>query len=471
VVSRPQILDGEPAQASAQQSRPTLVPGGHGPVPMPVQREELPAPRTYAQNMKATENDTGNPRARNPNSTAMGDGQFIESTWLDLMKRTSPGLVQGKSDAEILEMRGDPAISREMTNQYAEQNRAFLKKNGIENPGDDLLAAAHKYGPQATLAFAKASPDTPMTAILSPEAIKANPQLAGITVGQARANLQRRFAGAQAPGQQPQQTAEAPQEQSAGDEGFSRVRNLKALGLPDAPNGMQWIGRRRADGSIETKVAPIPGANVEKPQTNADIAKVEREWRTDFSKPVTQARELTSQLGIIHSATAKDDGTGDIAAITGFNKLLDPGAVVREADVALTLKAQGLGEQLELWMANKQKGDVLSPELRTRIRELSDEIYATSNGYLRDGVMTYREAIEHGGGNFDRVLPPQMRKSLGWEIDPNAPKPERPKPKEEKKPAEVAAAPPALEGRTVGQTYQTPRGPAIWRGNGWELTK
>jgi hypothetical protein len=46
-----------------------------------------------------------------------------------------------------------------------------------------------------------------------------------------------------------------------------------------------------------------------------------------------------------------------------------------------------------------------------------------------------------------------------------------PKPKEEKKVAEVAAAPPALEGRQVGQTYQTPRGPAIWRGNGWELTK
>jgi hypothetical protein len=31
----------------------------------------------------------------------------------------------------------------------------------------------------------------------------------------------------------------------------------------------------------------------------------------------------------------------------------------------------------------------------------------------------------------------------------------------------AAAVPPASE-RKVGQTYQTPRGPMIWRGSGWE---
>lgn len=32
-----------------------------------------------------------------------------------------------------------------------------------------------------------------------------------------------------------------------------------------------------------------------------------------------------------------------------------------------------------------------------------------------------------------------------------------------------SVAPPPQDSRKVGQTYQTPRGPAVWRGNGWEL--
>lgn len=251
-------LDGEatPQTTSQPAPRPTLAPGGHGPVPMPVQREELPPPpRPYATAVKSAENTTGNPNAQNHRSTATGDGQFTEGTWLDIMGRKAPNLTQGKSREEILAMRGDPAISARMTDLYGQENQAYLEKNGVQaTPA--LIYGAHHFGADAAVKFAKASPDTPLTAILSPEAIKANPHLENMTVGQARAQFDQRFAGVSMPGQQPQQTAEAPQ---AGDEGFSRVRNLKALGLSEAPTGMMWVGRRRPDGSIETKVAPMPG--------------------------------------------------------------------------------------------------------------------------------------------------------------------------------------------------------------------
>ena len=171
----------------------------------------MPVGRAYADGVRSVENATGNPNARNPNSSATGDGQFIESTWLDMINRKAPGLAQGKSREEILAMRGDPEISAKMTEEYALDNQRIFEQNGIQaTPA--LLYSAHHFGPDAAVKFAKASPDTPLTAILSPEAIKANPHLTNLTVGQARANQERRFSGVAMPGQQPQQTAEAQQQ-------------------------------------------------------------------------------------------------------------------------------------------------------------------------------------------------------------------------------------------------------------------
>ena len=47
-------------------------------------------------------------------SSAVGLGQFIEKTWLNLVKHYRPDLAQGKSRAEILGMRTDPDLSRQM---------------------------------------------------------------------------------------------------------------------------------------------------------------------------------------------------------------------------------------------------------------------------------------------------------------------------------------------------------------------
>ena len=68
----------------------------------------------------------GNPNAKNGKSSATGLGQFIESTWLDMVRRHRPDLVQGKGRSEILALRTNPAISREMTTRYTEENANAL---------------------------------------------------------------------------------------------------------------------------------------------------------------------------------------------------------------------------------------------------------------------------------------------------------------------------------------------------------
>lgn len=122
----------------------------------------------------------GDPYAKNPNSSATGAGQFVAGTWLDTLARHRPDL-QG-SRAELLALRNDPSLSKEMTAAYAADNAAVLSKAGVEpTPGNTYLA--HFAGPQGAVSVLKADPGAPVASILGRQAVEANPFLQKMTAG------------------------------------------------------------------------------------------------------------------------------------------------------------------------------------------------------------------------------------------------------------------------------------------------
>lgn len=152
--------------------------------------------------INGAENATGNPAATNPRSTAMGNGQFLNATWLTLVKAQRPDLVKGKTDAQILAMRSDPALSQQMTVEYARENSKALQDEGLPVTTASLTLS-HRLGVEDAKKLLAAPPSTQLSDLLPKNVLDANPDMAGQTAGTYTAGIVKQV------GNQPVATADA----------------------------------------------------------------------------------------------------------------------------------------------------------------------------------------------------------------------------------------------------------------------
>lgn len=140
--------------------------------------------------------------ARNPLSTATGPGQFLDSTWLRMMRTYRPDLVARHSRQELLNLRvTDYELSRQMVFELAREGERYLRSRGHQiTPG--RLYLAHFLGMEGAHVALSAPREAPLASLFSAGVISANPHLrgrdAGFVVDWAE-NLMARSRGARAP--------------------------------------------------------------------------------------------------------------------------------------------------------------------------------------------------------------------------------------------------------------------------------
>jgi hypothetical protein len=127
-----------------------------------------------------------NPEAKSKSSSATGLYQFIDSTWLDMVKNHGDkyglesyqaaikqhGHVDHKVKQEILNLRKDPALSANMAAELASSNQDYLEKSGVKTT-PTALYMAHFLGAGKAVEFLKEheqSPYAPAAALFPKEA-------------------------------------------------------------------------------------------------------------------------------------------------------------------------------------------------------------------------------------------------------------------------------------------------------------
>ncbi len=134
-----------------------------------------PDPRGILDKFENAES-RGNVNAQSATSSALGALQFTKGTWLTLVRQSRPDIAAGKTDGELLALRTDRDMSRELATVNNRQNAAIFAGQGIF-PSEGRLYLAHLLGPRDAVAVASADPNTPLQGLIWDKAIIANPDL------------------------------------------------------------------------------------------------------------------------------------------------------------------------------------------------------------------------------------------------------------------------------------------------------
>lgn len=188
------VVGGTPVMASADD---TVVVGGKKLKKEQVASVVSGASKNFVQKVVGVES-SGNPTAKAATSSATGLGQFIDSTWLRMMKKYKPDLVAGKSAEQILALRTNPALSREMVGNLATENGSALLRSGVP-VNDSTLYLAHFLGPTDAIKVLKADAGQAVQGLVKQASVDANQSvLSGKTAGQVLAWAQRKMGGSKA---------------------------------------------------------------------------------------------------------------------------------------------------------------------------------------------------------------------------------------------------------------------------------
>ena len=144
------------------------------------------------------------------------------------------------------------------------------------------------------------------------------------------------------------------------------VKRAAELGLTKAQTN-EVLARTNKLG-VETKKAVLELENFKK-TGGADPAKIfeqEEKLRKEFQTRTKVYSELGTTFSNINASAKAKTGPGDIALITGFMKMLDPGSVVRETEFATARDTAGLYERLLNTSQKLQSGQLFTLDSKQR---------------------------------------------------------------------------------------------------------
>lgn len=145
-------------------------------------------PQSGGYSARTAQAESGNsPTAENPNSSASGQYQFTNGTWIENFDKAFPHAA-GLTPEQKLGVRDNPsqkAAQDKVFQTFTAGNESTLSSAGIPI-NDTTRYGAHFFGASDAAKVFKAPANTPLQGLVQPATLEANPFLQGKTAGDAR---------------------------------------------------------------------------------------------------------------------------------------------------------------------------------------------------------------------------------------------------------------------------------------------
>tara|TARA_R110000822_G_scaffold102495_14_gene228918 strand:- start:474 stop:1865 length:1392 start_codon:yes stop_codon:yes gene_type:complete len=125
--------------------------------------------------------------------------------------------------------------------------------------------------------------------------------------------------------------------------------------------------------------------------TQQQIMSEEARLRVEYLKSAQALRDAELGYSTLESSASQASGPGDVALITSFMKMLDPGSVVRESEFATARDTGGLYTRLRNSLSKAEQGQFLQPKQRAEFVSLAKLYLDAAN---EQEILMYQDKAE-----------------------------------------------------------------------------
>jgi hypothetical protein len=266
-------------------------------------------------------------------------------------------------------------------------------KELLENIDKTLSTTREEAKAPAALIEARAKADEAVAKAITAQATATNaPEKAAADAALATAQAQK----AQVEAKFAEQNTLADLKKKAADLGLTQAQTSSALAQT------KKLGQETQKIALELEALKATGG-----MDPAKTFEQEDKLRKEFQGRTKVYGELGTTFNNIQSSAGAKTGPGDIALITGFMKMLDPGSVVRETEFATARDTAGLYTRLENSLKKAESGQFLQPKQREEFVNLAREYYKSAQKKAEEDKKALGVVVKNYRLNPENVFGPE----------------------------------------------------------------
>jgi hypothetical protein len=179
------------------------------------------------------------------------------------------------------------------------------------------------------------------------------------------------------------------------------------LGLTQAQTGSALAQTKKLGVESQKAALELEALKATGGMDPAKTFEQEDKLRKEYQGRTKVYGELGTTFNNIQSSAGAKTGPGDIALITGFMKMLDPGSVVRETEFATARDTAGLYTRLENSLKKAESGQFLQPKQREEFVNLAREYYKSAQKKAEEDKKALGVVVKNYRLNAENVFGPE----------------------------------------------------------------